>query len=348
MFAYRARVCVAQLAFRGEVAIVDALSASLAPLAPVLRAKAPLKIIHDVAFDARLLAEAGLELDGVHDTALAARMLGRASTGLAAVLKAELGLEVEKTMQHHDWRIRPLTEDMIRYLAADAAHLERLDDVLFARAREAGIEEEIAEETRHRIEVASRAVRDLEERPPYLRLKGIQRVPPAERAIAKELAAVRERAAAERDVPPHKIMSAEALLAIARSRPAAAGQLRKLRVPQGLVDDVLRAVAKGLEAGDVPEGERAILSPPRPPAEEQKARRAREGRLTAWRKTEAARRKVDEQVVLPGHCLRDIAELDALEAPSDLARVPGIGAFRVARDGDALARAWRGDAGNAS
>jgi hypothetical protein len=46
--------------------------------------------------------------------------------------------------------------------------------------------------------------------------------------------------------------------------------------------------------------------------------------------------------VLPGHCVKDAVELD-LSAASDLARVPGVGAFRVARDGDAILRALRGE-----
>ena len=44
---------------------------------------------------------------------------------------------------------------------------------------------------------------------------------------------------------------------------------------------------------------------------------------------------VDEQVVLPGHCLRDLADGAACDLDA-LARTPGIGRFRVDRDGDAL------------
>ena len=73
-----------------------------------------------------------------------------------------------------------------------------------------------------------------------------------------------------------------------------------------------------------------------------KAQRGRETRIMAWRREEAKARGVDEQVVLPGHCVKDIAEdapatLEALEA------VPGVGAFRVARYGAAILVAAQGD-----
>ena len=107
MHAYRAGLCTVQLAWNGgeRIAIVDALATPIAPLAAVLGASTPLKIVHDVAFDARLLAEAGIVLGGVHDTAIAARMLARPATGLATLLSSELGISISKALQHHDWRL---------------------------------------------------------------------------------------------------------------------------------------------------------------------------------------------------------------------------------------------------
>ncbi len=77
MFAYRARPCTVQLAWDdgGQVAVVDTLATSIAPLGELLGPGGPVKIVHDVAFDARLLAESGIALANVHDTAVAARML---------------------------------------------------------------------------------------------------------------------------------------------------------------------------------------------------------------------------------------------------------------------------------
>jgi hypothetical protein len=51
---------------------------------------------------------------------------------------------------------------------------------------------------------------------------------------------------------------------------------------------------------------------------------------------------VDQQVVLPGHCLKEAAE-NQPAGLDELARIPGIGAFRVERDGEAILRTLRGD-----
>jgi ribonuclease D len=78
------------------------------------------------------------------------------------------------------------------------------------------------------------------------------------------------------------------------------------------------------------------------PASEARLRRQREARLIAWRRAEAKRRGVDEQVVLPGHCLKDAADRGA-QSIDDLSRVSGIGAFRLREDGMAIVHALRGE-----
>src|SRR5579859_912294 len=161
MFAYRAAVCTVQLAWgEGEArAVVDAMATPIAPLAGLLGEDGPVKIVHDVAFDARMLAEAGVPLGNVHDTSLAARMLGRAATGLASLLESELGVRIGKAMQHHDWRIRPLDDAMLAYLAADVAHLAALEGALWREVEARGIEDAVLEETRYRLASALDAVR---------------------------------------------------------------------------------------------------------------------------------------------------------------------------------------------
>ena len=356
MHAYRARVCTVQLAGASTdastpssvsastlPAVVDALAVDITPLAHLLGEHGPVKIVHDVGFDARMLAEAGIAVGNVHDTAIAARMLGRAATGLATLLASDCGITISKEMQQHDWGKRPLDARALAYLGSDVAHLATLHDGLWSAVLTAGIEPEVLEETRYRIASAIESARAGDPRPPYVRLKGIERLHGPELAITRGLAAVREREAERADVPPYKVLSADAIYAIARSRPATSALLRRIRgVPSALREplalELLRAVREGLEAGSIPEAERVWFERPRVPAEEAKARRVREARLTAWRKRAAGERKVDEQAVLPGHCLKDIA-LRNIAAVDELASVPGLGAFRAVRDGDAIVHA---------
>ena len=349
VFTYRARICTVQLAWGDDqVVVVDAQQAPVSALGALLGVSGPVKIVHDVAFDARLLAEVGVELGNVHDTSIAARMLGRTSTGLASLLESELGLQITKDMQQYDWRLRPLDERMLGYLARDVAHLHALDDKVWGEVVDRGIADEVLEETRYRLASAAAAVRSPEVEPPYVRVKGVERLAERDLAVLRAVADLREQEAMRRDVPPHRVATNAALFVIASTRPATSALF--FRVPgvaRGspeavhFAEQVLRTVA---DAGDtLPPEERARFERPRPPAGVTKARRERETRLLAWRREEAKRRGVDEQVVLPGHCVKD-AVADELAGAEDLQRVAGIGAFRIERDGEAIMRALRGGA----
>ena len=348
MFAYRARPCTVQLAW-GEplrIVIVDTLATSIAPLAPLLGPGGPVKIVHDVGFDARLLAESGIEIGNVHDTSIAARMLGRAATGLASLLDAELGVHVSKALQHHDWRIRPLDERGIAYLATDVVHLETLERKVWDEAVALGIEDAVLEETRHRIATAIAAAR-APVAPPYARIKGASKLAPPELGALRLVADLREVEAQRRDVPVHNVASADALIAIVQARPATVGALSGVRGIATRTPDeraFASAIIEALSAApsEIPPGERAHFEPQRLAPDVVKARRGREARLLAWRRGEAKRRGVDEQVVLPGHCVHDAVDA-GISTVGELASVPGIGTFRVERDGEAIVAAVRGD-----
>jgi len=192
LFAYKACACIVQLAAAGEVVVVDALATPLAPLRVLFGARDVVKILHDVAFDARVLAESGVTLENVRDTSLAARMLGREGTGLAALLQAELGVTIDKRMQQHDWGERPLDARAITYLTGDVMHLEALSDRLFAEVEARGIGAEVEEETRYRLAQAAASSALEDTRPPWLRLKGVDKVSDDELVVLMRLADLRE------------------------------------------------------------------------------------------------------------------------------------------------------------
>lgn len=342
LFKYKAALCTMQLATADEIVVVDALATPLGALAPLLGPAGPRKIVHDVAFDARILSESDLVLANVLDTSLAARMLGRTATGLASLLASELGVTVDKKLQHHDWTARPLDVHHLRYLAEDVRHLEALAVRLWEEVDERGIGDAVEEETRYRLAQAIAAARAGDPRPPYVRLKGIDRVPKDQWPILRRLADLREDKARRLDVPPYKVIGPDVLFSIAKAKPKTMADLARIRGAtaghraRALGPSMLEAVAAGLLDDGVPEHERRMLERPRLASDVIKARRAREGRLMSWRKAEAKKRGVDEQVVLPGHCLKGLAELPD-DAPLEaIAAVPGIGAFRVARDGAAI------------
>ena len=333
LFVHRARTCTLQLAAGDEIAIVDALATSIAPLGALLGEHGPIKIVHDVSFDARMLAESGVFLGNVHDTSIAARMLGRAATGLASLMKSELDFTMDKTLQHHDWSVRPIDQKQLDYLALDVAHLDALERKLWSEAQAKGIEEEILEETRYRLAGAIRASTTVDPQPQYTRMKGIERLKGVERAVARRVWEARDAQAARLDVPPYKVIGNEAIEGLAKARPLDRAALAKVRGAThgraaAMAHVILTAVAIGIADGDIPEEDRVWIDRPRLAPSLAKARRSREARVMGWRKREAQKRDVDEQVVLPGHCVKEIAEPEMVDEASVM-KVAGFGACRA-------------------
>ena len=363
LHAYRAALCTLQIGVVegdgvevAEVHVVDPVVAArsapidevLAPLRDALGASGPKKIVHDLGFDARILAKHALPLGNVFDTSLAARFLGVTSTSLAAIVQARLGVVLSKELQQHDWGKRPLDAESLPYLAADVAHLPAIARGLEEEVANKGIGPELEAETAWRLSTALAARDDDDPRPPWARIKGMQELDGPTLAVLRQLADVREEAARRWDVPPFKVIPNETLIALARKRPKSAYEARAVRgLDRGrgaaIVGELLSAIRRSERERDVPAAERdAFLAPPPPLSRAQiDARRGREHRLLRWRRAEAKRRGVDEQVVLPGHCVQELADR-APATREELATIGGIGAVRVERDAEAILAAVAG------
>ncbi|MBL8718887.1 MAG: HRDC domain-containing protein [Myxococcales bacterium] len=353
LHAYRADLCTLQLAVveGGEVRrvyVVDTMAigdAGLAPLSRVLSVPTPRKLIHDLAFDARILAQHGLMLAGVRDTAIAARFLAIAATGLGTLLETRVGQKVDKRLQHHDWGARPFDASMIAYLGADVAHLPALARSLFAEAAEKDIVPEIEEETAYRLAGALAAGPD--ERPPWARIKGMLDLDAPALGALSVLAEVREAEARALDVPVHTVIGNEALLAIARTRkPETVRAVAKGRAGR-IAADLIRVLATAPEDVSAEDRARFVTPPPRLSRDEIELRKRRDAKLRSFRKAAARERGVDEQVVLPGHCLNDLVALGPTTI-EELARIEGLGGRRIARDGEALLAALTAAQGRAA
>lgn len=339
MYTYRPRVCLVQLAAAhpehpaDEVFVVDTLAiGTLAPLAPLLgRDPSCTPIVHDVAYDSRMLDKGGEPLLRAIDTALHARFLGLSTTGLGALLQERFGITLDKELQRADWGKRPLTEAQLQYVTSDVAFLGPLAAQLEREAIERDVHEEILVETEWAL--ANARAKDPDPAPEYAGQKGLREMTPEGRAIWRALWMLREREAEKRDVPPGKLVPSAALLAVARARPRDIHSFRRMTgtaLEDELVQAFIDAIAQGEREGDVPEHERRFFTICRSPNGEIARRRAREEALAQWRAAEAERRKVHPQVVLPGHVLTDIARVGPTTIET-LAAIPGFGAVRVRR-----------------
>jgi ribonuclease D len=315
LFAYRPRACVVQLAWneggRIEIALIDTLAVPLSGLSPLLDAPSPLKIFHDLAFDARLFLAEGISIAGVRDTYVAAQLCGYQALGLSALLASELGITIDKRLQQNDWSRRPLGHDERVYLAGDVAYLPELDRLLGEKAVELGIVGEILDDSEHKLRSASRPPRD--GRPAYARARGAETLDAAGQAVLRRLYLLRDRAAEARDVPPFTVAPNDVLVEMARRKPTALEALPSSRSlsheRSGIAArEWLQAVEAGLADGDVPPEERRSAGV-KPDREAVLRRRLLGDAVASWRRAEAARRGVDEQVVLPGRCVAEWVEV---------------------------------------
>jgi ribonuclease D len=213
---YRPRLGIVQIAVAGEIALVDAVRVpDLSPLGPLLADPARRKLLHSGSGDIPILRRAGgVVLRGLLDTQIAAAFAGLGpSLSYAALVKLLLGVELAKHETRTDWLRRPLSPDQLRYAAEDVEYLPAVAADLEERLRVLGRVEWALEDS------AALAANDGDTPDPaaaWRRVKGLDRLNATSRAVARALAAWREREAERADMARPFLLRDETLLAIAK------------------------------------------------------------------------------------------------------------------------------------
>lgn len=221
--------CLLQVSDGTRTALVDTLAiADLDPLRDLLYAPARTLVLHSASQDLELFVHRWQGLPPrVFDTQIAATAAGLGDQlGYAALVKALLGVDLEKSQTRTDWSRRPLSGEQLHYAAADVVHLAALYPALVARledqGRRAWLEEDLAD-----LVVAERYLTRPEEA--WRRVKGLNRLPPRALGAVVELAAWRERAAQARDLPRGWLLKDEVLTAVAVAAPREVADLEQVR-----------------------------------------------------------------------------------------------------------------------
>ena len=228
MRTYRPRMGLVQLgSASGDAWALDCLTgASTAPLAELLRDASCVKILHAAQQDLEHLAGyAHATPLNVFDTALAAGFAGfPAGIGLQKLLQDALGVGLPKTETRTDWCQRPLTPEQIDYALDDVRYLAELRSDLLRRAAELGTADWLAADLALFDDPARYAPPDPDEA--WLRVKGVGRLDAPGRAILRAVAAVRERTAAEWNLPRTWLGDDESLIDMAWHCPDSAADVR--------------------------------------------------------------------------------------------------------------------------
>ena len=261
---YRALLCLTQIAVEDPASpeglrtiMIDGLdqAVEVAPLAGVLAEPAIEVVLHAGRQDVAILRRAWrTEVTNIFDTQIAAGFAGEtAQSGYGNLLTSILGVRLGKTASYTRWDARPLTTEQLSYAAEDVVHLQALADELQRRLRGSGRYEWAVEECR-RLEGAT------DERDPdtaWERLPRAAQLDPASRAVARRLAAWRERTAAAEDRPVGSVIQDAPLVEIAKRHPKDAGRLGQIRgIHPPLIkrrgEAIIEAVGLGLADPPIP------------------------------------------------------------------------------------------------
>lgn len=315
---YYASLCLIQAATREHCVIIDPLAVGdLSPLWRFLEDRSRIKVLHSARQDLEVLSLAsGRTKDEapdaprmpapvpgpLFDTQIAAALLGSpAQVGYATLVAERLNHSLPKGQTRTDWSQRPLTDEQLTYAADDVRYLvelyENLRQALSERGRLEWQQEEAAE-------LENVALYRVEPEDAWRRLKGLDRIPPQQRATAKVLAEWREARAMRKDRPRGWILSDESLREIAESLPRSAEDLARIR---GLsanflrkkTDEILELVKRGVSNAA---HEREAFVPARPDPREQ----ALVTRLLTMIREEAARSHIAPELLATR---RDVEQL---------------------------------------
>jgi ribonuclease D len=260
---YRALLCLVQIVVEApeepdatRILLIDGLdSIDVSPIAAVLADPDVEVVLHAGRQDVAILRRAWqTELTNIFDTQIAAGFAGgSAQAGYGNLIGAFLGRRVGKTASYTRWDARPLTAEQLSYAAEDVAHLLELADELQGRLSDSARLEWAREECR-RLEGAT------DERDPdtaWERLPRVGQLDPRSRAVARDLAAWRERTASSEDRPVGSVLADPALVELAKRQPTNPRGLEQIR---GLHPStvrrrgtaILEAIARGREAPPIP------------------------------------------------------------------------------------------------
>ena len=329
---YWPKVALVQIAWPGDLVLIDPLAVDLAPLRAVMDSDA-LAVLHAASQDLEVLELAtGAVPRRLFDTQIAAGFLGMSTPSLASLHERELGVQLPKSNRLTDWLERPLGKAQLDYAASDVDRLleihDRLSEQLESRGRVQWAEAE-CEIMRTRW----RGPRDPDEA--WRKIKEARHLKGRALTIARSVAGWRERRAAEIDQPVRFVLSDIAVVGVSQAAPTDLESLAKVRgVDKGVAKGalgpaILAAVAEGVASDWRPP------RPPRRPADAQDLRPA-VALVAAWVNQLARDRALDPAL------LATRADVEAIVRGDDDARLAT--GWRAELAGGPIRRLVSGDA----
>lgn len=233
---YYPKLCLLQIATPETVACIDPIALDdLSPLLEIIFDEGITKVMHSGRQDMEIFFNIhGRPPSPVFDTQIAALLLGYADQiGYANLVKEMLGVELDKLHTRADWSLRPLSADQLQYAADDVVYLADIYQRMSAQLTDMGRLAWLSEDFER---LASPGLYSNPPDQAWLKVKGGNRLKGASLAALQALAKWRETTAQQKNRPKGWILRDDALIDIARHRPASMEALGKIRgLGEGLV-----------------------------------------------------------------------------------------------------------------
>lgn len=330
-YSYQTKLCLIQISTPDEDFLVDPLTpVDLSPLRAPFENPHVLKLIHAADNDVPYLVERiGGTVGPIFDTHIAARVLGLPRAGLGGLLQEFLGIEVDKTFQRADWRLRPLPPKQVEYAVGDTRYLFEIYRRLLSMLQESSL---LAE--------ADSAFLRINQNPPlgrkfnphaYLNLPEARKLSHFHKARLRDLFQWRDDLARAQDEAVFRVLPDGLLIPLSMFEGNAAdlrGHFRHTTIQRHAdrLSQVLeRAAQQPFTSAEIPRAEPVL-----------KGRQLRQfDQLRRWRNELAGALGVEPDRVITNRGLRSIV-LCAPRNREELARVEGLEAWRVDKFGESL------------
>lgn len=247
---YYAKLCLIQINNGSIKAIIDPLTVhNLKVLNPIMQDESCVKIFHAGSQDIDILYHTlGVMPTPLFDTQMAAALMGfPLQVGYGPLVHSLCGVKLAKADSYTDWSRRPLTANQIKYALEDVVYLpqmyEQMTTTLAQQGRSSWLEDDFKA-------LANPAKYENDPWEAWHRVKRVASLSGSQLAVARELAAWREREAARRNLPRKWVIPDEALVEVARKAPRSIDKLMEVRGLSSKLNtkaarEVIEAVKRG-------------------------------------------------------------------------------------------------------
>lgn len=247
---YYAKLCLIQVNNGYVQAIIDPLRVkNLKPLQSILTDENCVKVFHSGSQDVDILFhEVGVIPTPLFDTQMAAALMGfPLQVGYGPLVHAMCGVKLAKADSYTDWSRRPLTTNQLKYALDDVVYLptmyQEMHDKLVKQGRLSWLDEDFAH-------LADPNRYENDPREMWHKVKRVSSLNRPQLAIAREVAAWREKEAMRRNMPRKWVLPDEALVDICRKAPKTIDRLLEVRgLSSKLNVKAARQVLEAVKAG---------------------------------------------------------------------------------------------------